>query len=807
MEELQGVHYDAFISYRHSELDSFIAENLHKKLEAFKLPKSARGKAKSGKTKITRIFRDVDELPLSDNLSDPINNALANSDFLITICTPRYPQSRWCLKEIETFMQMHDREHILVVLAEDEPYNSFPEILTYEEVEVKDENGNITFVKKEIEPLAADTRGENKKEILKAMDTAVMKLCAAIFGMNYDDLRQRHREQKIKRMATIFGSIGAAVLLFAIFATVMLIRISKQNVLITKQYAELNDKYAGTMAGVSETLLGLGKKKDAVYAVSKVLPKDGDYNAKALKSLYDAMDVYDIGETYAPVCSYDVTNEYYEYRVSYDNKYILINDWDKIHIFDVESTEEVMQIAEGDSEYFSSAALCGSEGFIVATDSDTKYISLTDGSESVIDGIGSEGIFYESEDGQVTIGFAEDIIYGIDNYGNILYSVDVGEVFGESFLSVESIDFDNGNFIIVLNDYTTYYVLMVDEITGKLIISFDRDCGGQFRATLSENMIYFAEIGEGPDGYSSKIYAINTSTGDTMWIRNIADFIAVDIVVSDNYVYVYDRNIMTVLEKETGGVLNFYNADRSIIECWTDDDVLYFVAQDGCIYYCDDSISYDCTENFFIKHTEDFLYDAKYQDGELYYWFDRANYLTRYSREKNKNAVEEHAEYEIRVFPEEDADDAFDKVESSRLSNYESAFYSDDRKYVFALYNNKTIKIFDAETMEIVGSPEIADSSFTGLTYYEELGNYVLSSTVYSYIMDDDFNVICRTGVIADADNGELVIRSTAFDYDIDNFVYYRLPIVDYTDILEMADDYLGDYEPAEDIKDKYGIK
>jgi len=170
MDELKNTHYDAFISYRHSETDSFVAENLHKRLESFKLPKSVRPRVKDGKTSIERVFRDVDELPLSDNLSEPISNALANSDYLITICTPRYPQSRWCLKEIETFLQTHPRDHILVVLAEGEPADSFPEILTYEQTEVKDENGNVSFSRREIEPLAADTRGSNKKEILRAMD-------------------------------------------------------------------------------------------------------------------------------------------------------------------------------------------------------------------------------------------------------------------------------------------------------------------------------------------------------------------------------------------------------------------------------------------------------------------------------------------------------------------------------------------------------------------------------------------------------------------------------------------------------------
>ena len=37
---LQEIKYDAFISYRHCELDQFVAITLHKELEAFKLPKA-----------------------------------------------------------------------------------------------------------------------------------------------------------------------------------------------------------------------------------------------------------------------------------------------------------------------------------------------------------------------------------------------------------------------------------------------------------------------------------------------------------------------------------------------------------------------------------------------------------------------------------------------------------------------------------------------------------------------------------------------------------------------------------------------
>ena len=86
--------YDAFISYRHSELDKFVAEELHKQLETFKIPKKISEKCK--KKRINRIFRDKDELPITSNLADPIMNALRQSEFLIVICSPRLKESLWC---------------------------------------------------------------------------------------------------------------------------------------------------------------------------------------------------------------------------------------------------------------------------------------------------------------------------------------------------------------------------------------------------------------------------------------------------------------------------------------------------------------------------------------------------------------------------------------------------------------------------------------------------------------------------------------------------------------------------------------
>ena len=130
--ENQSLHYDAFISYRHSPLDQKVAAALHRKLENYTLPKAVAKKI--GKNRLERVFRDKAELSVSSELSEAINEALIHSDYLIVICSPRLPESVWCMKEVETFLKLKGRDHILLVLIEGEPEDSFPEILLYEDV-------------------------------------------------------------------------------------------------------------------------------------------------------------------------------------------------------------------------------------------------------------------------------------------------------------------------------------------------------------------------------------------------------------------------------------------------------------------------------------------------------------------------------------------------------------------------------------------------------------------------------------------------------------------------------------------------
>lgn len=426
---LENVKYDAFISYRHCELDKFNAVNIQKKLESFKLPKSLKGITPSGKTKITRVFRDQDELPLASNLSDPIEDALVNSDWLIVICTPRLKESQWCATEIETFIRLHGRDHVLAVLAEGEPEDSFPEALRFIDETVVDEQGNEHIERVEIEPLAADTRGDSQHERRKQIDDAVIRLAAPIFELNYDDLKQRHKEQRTKRILSVAGSIAAVFFAFAMVCLLLALQISKQKDTIEEQYNKIEErnreiltkdiniqaqsreieenykeisakndeimakneeimakneeisaqyraeqvKHAESMADASQELLALGKKKDALYAARSAMPDtmeglDIPYTASAENALSDALGWADIGNILSPDNVFEPSNCYFNSAaLSPDGKYLaILENSGFISVFDTESGELFNRIEVFyDNRYIETVWLCNNKLLIL----------------------------------------------------------------------------------------------------------------------------------------------------------------------------------------------------------------------------------------------------------------------------------------------------------------------------------------------------------------------------------------------------------------------------------------------------------
>jgi len=208
--------YWAFLSYSHT--DRKWGDWLHKSLETYHVPRRLIGQeSRDGKipARVFPVFRDREELPVSSDLGSNINEALRESRYLIVICSPRSAQSRWVGEEIKTYKKLGREDRILALIVDGEPNASdgkvgfktedecFHEALRYR----WSEEGEASPARSE--PIAADAR-EGKD----GRNNAKLKLLAGLLGVNYDDLKQRDNERRIRRLRFV---VGAALLLVSGF--------------------------------------------------------------------------------------------------------------------------------------------------------------------------------------------------------------------------------------------------------------------------------------------------------------------------------------------------------------------------------------------------------------------------------------------------------------------------------------------------------------------------------------------------------------------------------------------------------------
>lgn len=272
--------YKAFISYRHKTLDSSVAVKVQRTIERYAVPKDLRDL--TGGKKIGKVFRDEDELPLSSSLSDSIVRALDDSEFLIVICTPDLPLSKWCEQEIRHFLSAHDRDHVITVLASGSSDESFSPLLLH----TYDEEGNITG---DIEPLAANIVADTDRKRRKLFAKEKFRILAALIGCAFDELYQREQRYRRRRVLA-FGSVAAAVVLS--FMGVLLNR----NAVIKKNYEQALRNQSLYLASESQRLLGEGDRFSSIALAIEALPteeKDRPLVSKAEYALARSVNAYE----------------------------------------------------------------------------------------------------------------------------------------------------------------------------------------------------------------------------------------------------------------------------------------------------------------------------------------------------------------------------------------------------------------------------------------------------------------------------------------------------------------------------------
>jgi WD40 repeat protein len=281
------VKYWAFISYSHTDREW--GDWLHKSLETYRVPSRLVGKeSRDGiiPSRIFPVFRDREELPVSSDLGTNISEALSESRYLIVVCSPRSAQSRWVGEEIKAFKRLGREDRILALIVDGEPNAAegkagfkpedecFHEALRYR----WSESGEATALR--TEPIAADAR-EGKD----GRNNAKLKLLAGLLAVNYDDLKQRDHERRLRRARRIGIAAFVLVVIFAGLAVWAILAAREA----ARQRTQTQRLLVATDSARAQELFDRGDAATALAFLARAAEQDPDERSVAAERLWFAL--------------------------------------------------------------------------------------------------------------------------------------------------------------------------------------------------------------------------------------------------------------------------------------------------------------------------------------------------------------------------------------------------------------------------------------------------------------------------------------------------------------------------------------
>ncbi len=209
--------YVAFLSYRHVDPDRRWAAWLLRKIETYRIPRRL-ARDLDVPRRLGKVFRDEEELAATSDLSGTIREALEGSRYLIVVCSPRTPASKWVDREIQAFRDLGRSGRILAWLGEGASDQSFPPSLHAMGPRLSDEPAAGEVAPRGFEPLAADARPVAGRAHARVLRTALLRVLARLIGCSYDDLRQRDQARRQRFWMAATAAASVLVLAFAVLA-------------------------------------------------------------------------------------------------------------------------------------------------------------------------------------------------------------------------------------------------------------------------------------------------------------------------------------------------------------------------------------------------------------------------------------------------------------------------------------------------------------------------------------------------------------------------------------------------------------
>jgi hypothetical protein len=191
--------YAAFISYPREPREARCALWLQERLEEYKVPEDI---ADLGyRSSLGRLFVDDTELSATASLSETIRAALADSQWLIVICSPAAAERRWVNEEIQHFVALGREDRIIPVLTEGAPSVSIPAKLKELALRKSQDPNDL--------PLALDLRTLQGPTARRA----IIRAASLLLGCNFDQLWRRHEERRLKNRRRLIASASFLLLM------------------------------------------------------------------------------------------------------------------------------------------------------------------------------------------------------------------------------------------------------------------------------------------------------------------------------------------------------------------------------------------------------------------------------------------------------------------------------------------------------------------------------------------------------------------------------------------------------------------